>query len=155
MVKSGFIENVFIVVDVFVVLVILAVGVFPFGIRPLFTDRILRKRGVTVKARCAGEHYRSEGQVSEKFNFRTLEGQRFTYRSPLWGPRVSEAGEILDIVYDPKSPSRRVRTVRELEQRSWAWVMLWGGLACIILMQLMTWGVLAFVDYLRSSMETT
>ncbi|MFF4409075.1 DUF3592 domain-containing protein [Streptomyces sp. NPDC001262] len=137
---SWFGGHVLLAVNVFATLVLLGALVLPFGVRPLLVDRRLRSAGVTVRARCTGVNYRSEGRISEAFSFRTLDGRNLTYNTPLRDGRIADTGEVLEIVYDPRSPARRARTARELSEKSPARFNLWGGIALIALGQLFCWG---------------
>ncbi|AZQ72174.1 hypothetical protein EKH77_13955 [Streptomyces luteoverticillatus] len=123
--------------------------VVPFGVRPLMTDRRLRSSGVAVKGECVAASW-SEDRVSETFQFKTLEGRTVFYRSPLRGSRIADTGEVLEILYDPRSP-RRARTVRELKVGSSARLNLWGGIAVLVLMQLVFWGVDALIGSFHGS----
>ncbi|WP_411292709.1 DUF3592 domain-containing protein [Streptomyces sp. SDr-06] len=97
----------------FLMLLPTAIYVIPFGVRPLLTERRLRKSGVTVPAVCTGASY-DEGRVAEFFKFTTLDGNRTSYRSPLADGRMSYDGEEVRIIYDPRAPHSRARTEMEL-----------------------------------------
>ncbi|GAA2469685.1 hypothetical protein GCM10010388_72770 [Streptomyces mauvecolor] len=91
----------------------LAVFVIPFVVYPFLVERRLRRAGISVPAVCTGASW-SEGRVSEYFKFKTLDGYRASYKSPLADGRISSDGAEVLIIYDPKAPHGRARTEMEL-----------------------------------------
>ncbi|MFK0175269.1 hypothetical protein ACIQVR_04785 [Streptomyces xanthochromogenes] len=115
----------------------IAIYVFPFGIYPLLVERRLRKSGISVPAVCTGASW-DEGRVTEFFKFKTLDGYRSSYRSPLADGRISHDGEEVSIIYDPKAPHARARTEIELfGGKSQARRDLRGGIIVLIVMNVM------------------
>ncbi|GAA0430156.1 hypothetical protein [Streptomyces luteireticuli] len=117
------------------VLFIFGALIYPFGIRPLLIDRRLRSVGVVAMGECLGASW-SEDRVAERFLFETESGDVAYYRTPLRDGRVADDGEIVEIIYDPRAPSRRARTKREMAQKSPAYFPLWGGLALFALLHI-------------------
>ncbi|MBX7465913.1 DUF3592 domain-containing protein [Streptomyces sp. MAG02] len=117
------------VIWVAVHLMLFGLVMYPFGLRPIFVKRRLLAVGVRTKATCVSSYW-SEDRVSERFNF-TVDGFTFSHSSSLRWSRIASDGETVEIVYDPKRPSR-ARTVRELNGRTEVRFMIIGSLVAMV-----------------------
>ncbi|NWF26947.1 hypothetical protein HW130_11810 [Streptomyces sp. PKU-EA00015] len=113
---------------VFVAVMALTLGVFaPFSIVPLLVERRLRRVGVDVVGICKRVGT-SEDRHWTSFEFEVEPGKVVHYKTALSDRFWGTPGEPADLVYDPSSPWRRVRTKRQLSTRSEGWAVLWSGL---------------------------